>query len=150
MRNKRALCSVLIPAMVLLIAGSVVAEAQTSQGVPPVVQVYVVGEVSVPQAIPFKTSITLTQAVAMAGSLLPRASLERIRILRHHASDNIRTVMVVGLKAISKRQAADICLQPYDIIEVVSKGWSKRLKKECPHPPCSKTESIPSKYQMIQ
>ncbi len=110
--------------------------------VPTFEQIYVVGEVVSPQAITFKKSITVTQVIAMAGGVSPSGGVERIRIHRQNYQQT-RMLIVADLKAIAKRRAEDLLLQPYDIVEVLSKESSKRRKKECPKPLCYEVEPLP-------
>ena len=146
MRNKVVLLSLLIMVMALLLAEDT-ARAQQSAKDDSQLAVYVIGQVVRPQGIPFKQPITVTQAIAMAGGVLPDSGRDRVRIYRNKTEDKTRMVILVDLKAITKRRAEDVFLQPYDIVEVLSKEASKRRKKECPHPPCVKVESIvPPKY----
>lgn len=146
MRNKSALLLMLILAAVLFIAGTVTVWAQQPAKDEPPPAVYVVGYVIKPQAIPFNPNLTVSQAVAMAGGVTPDGGMERIRVTQH-LTDNKRREIVVDLKAIAKRRAEDILLQPYDIVDVPSKESRKRRKKKCPQTPCVEIESIiPPKY----
>lgn len=144
MRNKQAAFSLLILAMALLLAEAddTLAQQQSRKDAQLPELVYVVGQVVKPRAIPFKPTITVLQAIARAGGVLPDGGMERVRILRPPTEDKTRTIVVVDLKAIAKRRAEDILLHPYEIVEVLSKKSDKRRKKECPHPPCVKIESI--------
>ena len=83
--------------------------------------IYVVGNVAKPQMIILKGPITVTQAIAMAGGALSKSITERVRILRGQC-DLVRETIVVNLKAIKKRRAEDVVLQPNDIVEVPRKG----------------------------
>jgi hypothetical protein len=136
MRNKGALLSLLIMAMALLLAKADAVRAQQSSEDDSSPLVYVVGHVVRARSIPFKPSITITQAVAMAGGVLPDAGVERVAIFRYVSEHSPLTMTLVDLKAIAKRRAEDRLLQPYEIVEVLSKKLIKRRKKDCPRPPC--------------
>jgi len=81
-------------------------------------QIYIVGNVTKPSAFPMRDTITISQAVAMAGGLLPETKKDKIRITRQTPGG--RKEIYVDLTAIDKRQAQDIALQANDIVEVPS------------------------------
>ena len=88
--------------------------------------VYVVGNVVNPMGVPFKESMTLTQAVAMAGGPLTDTKNDKVRVLRIFDKNQIATC--VSLKAIKKSRTADLQLQENDILEVT--------RGKCAHPLC--------------
>jgi len=89
-------------------------------------QVFVVGNVIRPSSIPLKEPLTVSRAIAMSGGVLPYSKMDRVRIIRQPPGNEPKQEMIVDLKAIEKRHAQDIVLQPNDIIDVpVSSG--KRL-----------------------
>ncbi len=90
-------------------------------------QVYVVGNVLRPTAIPIKEPITISRAIAAAGGTMPDTKNERVRILRQDTGGT-KTEIFVDLKAINKRRAEDIALQANDIIDVPSSGGKKFLR----------------------
>jgi polysaccharide export outer membrane protein len=81
-------------------------------------QVFVVGNVFRPSSIPLKERITISQAVAMAGGIMPDAKKNSIRILRQSPGSPTKTEIIVDLNAISKRKAEDVELMANDIVEV--------------------------------
>lgn len=91
-------------------------------------QIYVIGNVIRPSAFPLKEKITLTQAIAMAGGTLRDSQSDRIRIIRQNPSNNLKQELVVDLKAINKRQANDVVLQPNDIVEVPTANGRRFLR----------------------
>jgi polysaccharide export outer membrane protein len=91
-------------------------------------QIYVVGNVIKPSGFPLKERITLSQAIAMAGGTLPDSQNDRIRITRQNPSNNIQQELIVDLKAITKRQAPDVVLQPNDIVEVPTANGKRFLR----------------------
>lgn len=91
-------------------------------------QVYVVGNVLRPTGLLLKKQVTITQAIAMAGGLLPDTKKENVRLIRRSASDDTKQIILVNLKAIEKQQAADVTLQPDDIIDVPVNGSKRALK----------------------
>jgi len=83
-------------------------------------QVFVVGYVYSPRAIPLKDKpISVTRAVAMAGGPQREAKTSRVHIVRQ-ANDGQKQDLIVDLKAISQQKAEDILLLPNDIVEVPS------------------------------
>jgi len=91
-------------------------------------QVYVIGNVVKPAAISLKEKITVSQAIAMAGGTLPDTRSERVRIVRQDGANGGKTEIFVDLKALGKRQAEDVVLQPNDIVEVPTAGGKRMLR----------------------
>ncbi len=91
-------------------------------------QVHVVGNVVRPTSLPLKEKITLSQAIAMAGGILPDTQKDRIRLVRQHQGNN-RQEILVDLKAVASRQAKDIELQANDIVEVPVAGGKRFLRR---------------------
>jgi polysaccharide biosynthesis/export protein len=82
-------------------------------------QVFVVGYVIQPKAIPLKDkAITVSQAIAMAGGPQRDASTSHVRIIRQRGDGVNKEEIPVNLSAIMKQKAADIPLLPNDIVEV--------------------------------
>ena len=88
-------------------------------------QVYVIGNVYGPRALPLKDPITVSRAIAMAGGPLRDSKTDRIQIVRQKPGAG-ESEFYVNLKAINRKQAEDIQLQPNDIV-VVSESVSKSL-----------------------
>lgn len=87
--------------------------------VPEAEQVYVVGNVRNPGALTLKAQqLTLSRAVMMAGGLLPDTKAERVHIIRQPPGTTTPTDLYADLKAIEKKQIADITLQANDIVEL--------------------------------
>ncbi len=91
-------------------------------------QIYVLGNVLRPSTFPLRERITLSQAIAMAGGILPDSANDRVRILRQRPDGINKEELVVNLKAISKRQAPDVVLQPNDIVEVPTASGRRLLR----------------------
>jgi polysaccharide export outer membrane protein len=83
-------------------------------------QVYVVGSVLRPSALVLRGPLTVSQAIAMAGGLMPDAKNDRVRIVRQTAAG--KTEIFVDLKAVEKQQAEDLALQANDIVNVHVSG----------------------------
>lgn len=81
-------------------------------------KVFVGGNVRAPQALNVKDSVTLSQAIAMAGGLSPDAKPERIKIRRQLTGSVNRAEIIVNLKDIQSQKRDDEILQANDIIEV--------------------------------
>lgn len=90
-------------------------------------QIYVIGNVIRPSGFPLKEKITLSQAIAMAGGTLPDSATDRVHLLRQK-SDGTKQDFVVDLKAINKRRAPDVVLQPNDIVEVPTASGRRFLR----------------------
>ena len=88
--------------------------------------VYVIGNVVSPQAVVVRQGLTLTQAIAMAGGMLPDSNTKRVRIIRTKPGNSTNQEIIVDLKAIKKQRAEDVVLQPFDIIDVTAKRKEHR------------------------
>ncbi len=96
--------------------------------IPEAEQVYVVGNVIRPSAIPLKETITVTRAIAMAGGTMPDTKKDKVRIIRQTPGTIAKNEIFVDLSAIDKRKADDVVLLAGDIVDVpVSTG--KQLLK---------------------
>jgi protein involved in polysaccharide export with SLBB domain len=85
--------------------------------------IYVTGRVLTPRAIIPKAPTTITQAIAAVGGVQPDALIERVKIYRRlYGNSSNAEIIVVDLRAIKKKRAEDIVLQPYDIVEVPCKS----------------------------
>ena len=81
-------------------------------------QIYVTGNVIKPQAIPLKQTITLTQAIAAAGGILPATKQTEVRIVRQEPGSKIKEELKFDLNAIRAKKVADPELLANDIVEV--------------------------------
>ncbi len=81
-------------------------------------QIYVTGNVIKPQAIPLKQTITLTQAIAAAGGILPATKQTEVRIVRQVPGSKIKEELKFDLNAIRAKKVADPELLANDIVEV--------------------------------
>jgi len=91
-------------------------------------QVYVVGNVFTPLAIPLKEPITLSQAIAMAGGVKQDSKKDKVRIVRREPGAATRQEMIVDLSAIEKKRADDVALLANDIIDVPTSGTKSFLR----------------------
>jgi polysaccharide biosynthesis/export protein len=91
-------------------------------------QVYVVGNVVRPSALPLKDPITVSRAIAMVGGTLPDSKRDKVRIVRQPPGTSAKTEIFVDLKAIDKHQAEDVELLANDIVEVQTNSGKRLLK----------------------
>jgi len=96
--------------------------------VPEAEQIFVVGNVIRPSAIPLKEPITVSRAIAMAGGTLPDTKKDKIRIVRQTPGTIEKTEIYVDLNAIDKRQAQDVVLIAGDIVNVPVSSGKQLLK----------------------
>lgn len=80
-------------------------------------QAYVTGNVVKPQSVPLKQTVTLTQAIAAAGGVLPATKKSQVRIVRQGGSGSKHELMF-DLIAIRDKKVPDPILQANDIVEV--------------------------------
>lgn len=85
--------------------------------IPEADQIYVVGNVYSPKAVPLKEPITVSRAIAIAGGALRDSRTDRVRIVRQHPGA-AQSEIFVNLSAIAHKRADDVLLQPNDIVEV--------------------------------
>ena len=94
------------------------------------VQAYVIGNVRTPLAVNLRDPVTLTEALARAGGVLPESNLEKVIISRQTPKTRQKTQIIVNLKAINRHQQDDILLQPNDIIEVPGASGGKKFLRD--------------------
>lgn len=97
--------------------------------VPEADQIFVVGNVLKPSAIPLREPMTVTRAIAMAGGTMPDTKSNRIRIVRQLPGTTEKREIFVDLQAIDKRRAEDVALQANDIVDVPTSA-GKRLFRQ--------------------
>jgi len=98
--------------------------------------VYVCGEVHAPGAVPFSPGMTMTQAIASAGSFHYTVDFDNIRILRINPDGTQRT-FPVNMEAVFQDAQPDFLLLPGDVIYCQTSGiadvgnwvdlWIRRL-----------------------
>ena len=86
--------------------------------IPEADQIYVVGNVYSPRALPLKDPTSVSRAVAMAGGPLRDSRTDRVHIIRQQAGSTTKSDILVNLNAIARHQAEDVMLQPNDIVQV--------------------------------
>jgi polysaccharide export outer membrane protein len=96
--------------------------------IPEAEQVYVVGNVFKPSAIPMKEPLTVSRAIAMAGGTMRDTKSNRVRIVRSTPGSPAKTEIYIDLAAIEKRKAEDVLLQPNDIVDVPTSGTKSVLR----------------------
>jgi protein involved in polysaccharide export with SLBB domain len=79
-------------------------------------EIYVFGAVRLPRAMPLSDHPTLVSAIAAGGGPIRDAYLSHVAIVRGSLSSP--TIAIVDLKEIVKGQAADVQLEPHDIVYV--------------------------------
>lgn len=99
-------------------------------------RVCVVGKVAKPSDLVFKDGLTVTQAIAEAGGILP--GVKDLEVIVLSSSGGKMRVIDVDLKAIQKKRKDDLKLQALDIVEVLSRRPEKNPKpfvNPCPWVP---------------
>ena len=137
MRRHSLIGSRIAGLLLSLMAMSVALSAQQ----PPGNAVYVMGNVMHPMGMPFKESLTLTQAIAIAGGPLTDQKNDNVRVLR--IFDKNKIVTCISLKAIKKSDTEDLQLQENDILEVT--------RGKCAHPLCWEIfQELPPPFRIIK
>ena len=95
--------------------------------VPTADQVFVLGNVLRPIAIPLKEPITVSKAIAMAGGTAPSTKKDKVRIIRQ-VPGHVKQEIQVDLKAIEKNKAEDVALLANDIVDVPISGAKSILR----------------------
>ena len=88
--------------------------------------IYVTGNVSKPGSFAMKERLTLTQALAQAGGLLPDSKRRELKLVRGEAGRT--TEQIVNLDAIEKDTRKDVVLQPFDVVLVPEATGTKQVK----------------------
>ena len=117
---------VLMLLLLIFVVGTIATTKSRAQGPAGSLPVYITGNVKQPQKIIWREGLTLTQALALSGGVLPKTRTNSIRVYRKK-NDRIGAEEIkIDLKAIKKHRTADVILQPYDIINVPRKGAFSR------------------------
>jgi polysaccharide export outer membrane protein len=96
-------------------------------------QIYVIGNVVKPSAIPLKEPLTVSRAIAIAGGTLREKTSNRVRIVRQASGSMSKTEIYVDLKAIDKHRAEDVALQANDIVDVPTASGFQNVMKDIFH-----------------
>ena len=96
-------------------------------------QIYVIGNVLKPSAIPLKEPMTVSRAIAIAGGTLRDKTSNRVRIVRQASGSLSKTEIYVDLKAIDKHRVEDIALQANDIVDVPTATGFQSVMKDVFH-----------------
>jgi polysaccharide export outer membrane protein len=91
-------------------------------------QVFVLGNVLKPSAIPLKEPLTVSRAIAIAGGTAPSTKRDRVRILRQLPGSTQKQEIFVDLKAIEKNKAEDVALMANDVVDVPISGTKSILR----------------------
>ena len=91
-------------------------------------QVFVLGNVLKPSAIPLKEPLTVSHAIAIAGGTAPSTKKDKIRILRQLPGSTQKQEIFVDLTAIEKNKAVDVALLPNDVVDVPISGTKSILR----------------------
>lgn len=79
-------------------------------------EIYVLGAVRQPRAVPYRDRVTLTYVVSSAGGTIPDAFLSHVAVVRGSLAEP--KIAIVDYQAILTGQATDILLEPRDIVYV--------------------------------
>jgi polysaccharide export outer membrane protein len=96
--------------------------------VPNADQVFVLGNVLKPSAIPMKEALTVSRAIAIAGGTAPSTKKDKVRILRQLPGSTKKQEIYVDLTAIDKNKAEDVALLPNDVVDVPISGTKSILR----------------------
>ncbi len=91
-------------------------------------QVYVIGNVIHPVALPLTEPLTVSRAIAMAGGTAMDTKKAGVRIVRQKPGTTEKTELIVDLEAINKHKAEDPILVANDIVDVPASGGKRFLR----------------------
>jgi polysaccharide biosynthesis/export protein len=91
-------------------------------------QVFVLGNVLKPSAIPLKEPLTVSHAIAIAGGTAPSTKKDKVRILRQLPGSTQKQEIFVDLTAIERNKAVDVALLPNDVVDVPISGTKSILR----------------------
>ena len=86
--------------------------------------IYIIGGVSNPKQISSRAQITITRAIDSAGGLTKNADSKKITLFRREGTET--KIIEIDLDKIKAKQAEDINLQAFDVVEVTQNGAGKR------------------------
>lgn len=84
--------------------------------------IYVIGGVANPKKINSRSEMTVSRAIASAGGLTRYADSKKIVIFRRDGRET--SVITLDLEKIKSKEAEDLLLKPYDVLEVGQVGKS--------------------------
>lgn len=96
-------------------------------------EVYVIGEVNLPNLFAFREEMPLSRTVAIAEGFTQDADLSRIHVIRGSLSNP--TLIIADYNKVIAGQAQDVQLEPGDIVFVPATGlstWARMLDKIVP------------------
>jgi polysaccharide export outer membrane protein len=96
--------------------------------VPAADQVFVLGNVLKPAAIPLKEPLTVSRDIAIAGGTAPSTKRDKNRILRQLPGGTQKQEIFVDLRAIEKNKAEVVALVANDIVDVPISGTKSILR----------------------
>jgi polysaccharide biosynthesis/export protein len=91
-------------------------------------QVFVLGNVRKPSAIPLKEPLTVSHAIAIAGGTAPSTKRDKVRIIRQVPGSTQKQEIFVDLNAIDKNKAVDVALLANDVVDVPISGTKSILR----------------------
>lgn len=91
-------------------------------------QVYVIGNVVHPTALPLTEPLTVSRAIAMAGGTAMDTKKDAIRVIRQTPGTTEKTEILVDLEAVNRHKAEDTILMPNDIVDVPASGGKRFLR----------------------
>jgi polysaccharide export outer membrane protein len=91
-------------------------------------QVYVIGNVVHPTAIPLTESMTVSRAIAMAGGTAIDTKKNAIHIVRQTPGTTDKKEILIDLEAINRHKAEDVVLIANDIVDVPASGGKRLLR----------------------
>lgn len=96
--------------------------------VPQADQIFVLGNVLKPSAIPLKETLTVSRAIAIAGGTGPSTKKDKVRIIRQLPGSTQKQEIIVNLGAIEKNRAEDVVLLANDVVHVPTSGTKSLLR----------------------
>jgi polysaccharide export outer membrane protein len=93
-------------------------------------QVFILGNVNRPSAIPLKGPIPLTisRAIALVGGTSPSTRKSGVRIIRQLPGSTVKQEIHVNLTAVEKNKAEDVALMANDVVYVPSSAGKSILR----------------------
>lgn len=96
--------------------------------VPQADQVFVLGNVLKPSAIPLREPLTVSRAIAIAGGTGPSTKKDKVKIIRQLPGSTQKQEIIVNLGAIEKNRAEDVALMANDVVHVPTSGTKSLLR----------------------
>jgi protein involved in polysaccharide export with SLBB domain len=98
-------------------------------------RICVLGNVRKPSLLPFRSGITVTQAIKEAGGIPQDSKNKKVRVYSQ-TTEGTNRIIYVDLEVVRRKPYMDLELQSFDIVEVLSSTEKKKKLAAVQYNPC--------------